>query len=52
MIYKVELAESDNFEIIRTDSDFEMYQEADEIEGGYLNIFEVNDDYEIIRQVY
>lgn len=52
MIYKIELAESENFEIIRADSDFEMYQEADTIAGGYLNIFEVNENYDIIRQVY
>ena len=51
MIYKVELAASDDFEIIHTDSDEEMFLEADEISGGYLNIFEVNEEYEEIRTV-
>ena len=52
MIYRIELATSENFEIIHADSDYEMYQEADELDGGYLNIFELNENYEIIRQVY
>lgn len=51
MIYKVELAASDDFEIIHADSDEEMFLEADEISGGYLNIFEVNEEYEEIRMV-
>lgn len=51
MIYKVELATSDNFEIIHADSDEEMFLEADQTNGGYLNIFEVNKNYEQIRTV-
>lgn len=51
MIYKVELATSDNFEIIHADSDEEMFLEADQTNGGYLNIFEVNENYEQIRTV-
>lgn len=51
MIYKVELTVSDDFEIIHADSDEEMFLEADQINGGYLNIFEVNEDYEQIRTV-
>lgn len=52
MIYKVELATSDDFEIIHTDNDEEAFKEADNINGGYLNIFEVDDNYENIRQVF
>ena len=51
MIYKVELAASDDFEIIHADFDEEMFLEADQINGGYLNIFEVNEDYQQIRTV-
>ena len=52
MIYKIELATSDDFEIIHADGDEELFKEADGIDGGYLNIFEVDDNYEIIRQVF
>lgn len=49
--YKIELATSDDFEILHACSDEEIIKEADEIDGGYLNIFEVDDNYEEIRQV-
>ena len=51
MIYKIELYASDDFEIIHADSDDEALLEAEKIDGGYLNIFEVNEDYEEVRTV-
>ena len=51
MIFKIELAASDDFEIIHADSDEEIFKEADKIDGGYLNIFEVDENYEEIRTV-
>ena len=35
----------------KAEGDEEMFLEADQINGGYLNIFEVNEDYEQIRTV-
>lgn len=52
MIYKIELATSDDFEIIHADNDEEAFKEADNIDGGYLNIFELDDKYEQIRQLF
>lgn len=51
MRYQIELAETEDFEILHANSDIEIINEAEKIQGGYLNIFEVNSDYEIIRQV-
>jgi uncharacterized UPF0160 family protein len=51
-IYKIELASSDDFEILHAESDEEIFRQADEIDGGYLNIFEVDENYDEIRQVY
>lgn len=51
MIYKIELAASEDFEIIHADSDEEAFKEADQISGGYLNIFEVDEDYNEVRTV-
>lgn len=51
MIFKIELAATDDFELIHADSDAEIFEEADKIDGGYLNIFELNEEYEIIRTV-
>lgn len=51
MIYQIEHAASEDFDIIHADSDVEAFMEAEKIDGGYLNIFEVNEDYEEIRTV-
>ena len=52
MIYRIEHAAIKDFDIIHADNDEEAFKEADNINGGYLNIFEVDDDYENIRQVF
>lgn len=50
-IYKIELATSEDFEIMHANSDEEIIKEANTINGGYLNIFELDDNYEELRQV-
>ena len=50
--YKIELETSDDFEILHAESDEEIFKQADKINGGYLNIFEVDENFESIRQVY
>lgn len=52
MIYRIELAASEDFEIIRADSDEEAFCEADKIDGGYLNIYELDENYEELRMVF
>lgn len=47
--YKIELKTSEDFEILHASSDEEIIKEVDKIDGGYLNIFEVDDNYEEIR---
>lgn len=51
MIFRIELATSEDFEILHADSDAEIFEEADKIDGGYLNIFELDENYDIIRTV-
>lgn len=52
MIYRIEHAATEDFDIIHADNYEEAFKEANNIDGGYLNIFEVDDNYENIRQVF
>jgi hypothetical protein len=58
MKYQIELLDENNpdrFEIENAKSDIQIFEIAEEYKNeGYtiLNIFQINDDYETIRQVY
>ena len=49
--YEIELAARDDFEILIADNDEEIFDIADKLEEGYLNIWEIDDNYEKIRKV-
>ena len=51
MIYRIELAASEDFKIIHADNDEQAFYEANKIDGGYLNIFELDKNYEELRMV-
>lgn len=52
MKYRIELPSSEDFFIIDCDSEEEVFKESRKVTDNFLNIFEINENNEIIRLIW